>query len=113
MIINGNSRYDHKLSDQDVFSRFYQTTGWNQRQGLDDEQVYSAISNSWCLVSTCVNRELAGFGHVVSDRILHALITEVIVHPDFQRNLLGTGVMRRLLKECCMKQADCEKGAHD
>ena len=113
MIISGNVRYGHKLPDQDVVSRLYQTTGRNQRQGLDHEQVYSALSNSWFLVSAYVNRELAGFDRVVSDRILYALITEVIVHPDFQRNLLGTGVMRRLLKECCMKQADCEKGAHD
>jgi GNAT superfamily N-acetyltransferase len=41
-----------------------------------------------------------GFGRVHTDGIMHAMIYEMIVHPDHQRRGIGTQILERLLAWC-------------
>jgi len=46
------------------------------------------------------NSILIGFGRVIADGIHHALIVDLIVHPDYQNKKVGTQVLDRLLSKC-------------
>ena len=42
----------------------------------------------------------AGFGRIVSDGVVHALIADLIVLPAYQRRGIGSEILRRLLDQC-------------
>jgi len=43
---------------------------------------------------------LVGFGRLVSDGILHAMIYELIVLPDYQGQGIGGKMLEKLVKKC-------------
>ncbi len=85
---------------KDDFIQLHQTTGWNARGLYTYEQLYRAICNSWYSVSIYHNEDLIGFGRMISDGIYQTLICDVMVHPDYQNQGIGTKIMQALLKKC-------------
>ncbi|MFD0769016.1 GNAT family N-acetyltransferase [Bacillus sp. CGMCC 1.60114] len=85
---------------KDDFIRLHQTTGWNAKGLYTYEQLYSAICNSWYCVSIYHNKNLIGFGRIISDGIYQTLICDVMVHPEYQNQGIGTKVMKTLLEKC-------------
>ena len=51
------------------------------------------------MTAYCEGR-LAGTGRVISDGVLHALIVDVIVPPEYQGRGIGTSIMERLIERC-------------
>ncbi len=51
-------------------------------------------------MSACHKEKLVGFGRMLSDGLLHAVLFDVIVLPDYQRIGIGTEIMNRLLDKC-------------
>jgi GNAT superfamily N-acetyltransferase len=64
------------------------------------EDVSEAIQNSWYALSIYYSNNLAGFGRIIADGVHHALIVDLIVHPDYQGKGLGTLILDRLVKKC-------------
>ncbi len=76
------------------------STGWNAEYALTPEEFSRAVSHSWYVVAAYEADRLIGFGRVVSDGILHAMIYDLIVDPDFQERGIGSQVLERLVMKC-------------
>ncbi len=92
--------YQHTLPEKEEFFRLYESTGWNEEDRLNAEQLDEAICHSWYLVSAYDGARLAGFGHVIADGILHALIVDLIVAPEYQGQGIGKCILNDLVARC-------------
>jgi GNAT superfamily N-acetyltransferase len=92
--------YREALPDPGPFLRLFETTGWNQGYGLDEDALFRAISTSWTAVSAYDEDQLVGFGRVISDGVLHALIVELIVTPAYQGQGIGGQLLQKLVGRC-------------
>lgn len=88
------------LPERDSYFALFESTGWNAEYGLHAEELLKAISNSWYLLCAYDQQKLVGTGRIVSDGVFHALIVDVIISPEYQRNGLGTLIMQKLVEHC-------------
>ena len=93
-------RLSEQLPDKQEYFNLFITTGWNQQYQASPEQVEQANRNSWLTVSAYDEEKLVGFGRVVTDFVLHAMIFDMIILPAYQRQGIGTIVLERLVKKC-------------
>jgi ribosomal protein S18 acetylase RimI-like enzyme len=78
----------------------FETTGWNAEAQLTPHNLAKALINSWHMVSAYdEGGHLIGFGRIVTDSI-HAMIYDLIVAPDHQRQGIGGEILDRLVKHC-------------
>lgn len=91
---------ENEIPSKDEFFSLFESTGWNDEYGLSGEELLECLSNSWYMVSAFDENKLVGFGRVISDGKLHALITEMIVLPDYQGKSIGKGILDRLTRQC-------------
>jgi GNAT superfamily N-acetyltransferase len=78
----------------------FQTTGWNNEYRATPEELARALAKSWFVVAAYEDGQLVGFGRVVSDEALHAMIYDLIVAPAYQQQGLGTQILEMLVKAC-------------
>ena len=76
------------------------STGWNDEYALSPQELSSALFNSWYTVSAYDDERLVGFGRVVSDGGLHAMIYDLIIDPGYQERGIGSQVLERLVERC-------------
>ena len=86
-------------ADQEVFELFL-TTGWNDAYRITVQEFMDAIKRSWYCCSVYEDDRLVGFGRMICDGILHALILDMIVHPDFQGKGIGREILDNLVEKC-------------
>lgn len=87
----------------DIFELF-ETTGWNEAYKLTSDDLYVALEKSWYLVSAYQQRQIVGFGRIICDGKVHALILDLIVHPEFQHKGIGSNILDKLVKKCRQHQ---------
>ena len=92
-----NIEYDNEIPDKDKLFSLFISTSWNEKYQLNDTDLYKAIINSKFVVSVYIDSKLIGFGRIISDGILHALIVDIIVLPEFKRRGIGTIIINKLL----------------
>lgn len=92
--------YNHTRPDKDQFFHLYESTGWNERYQLTADEVYHALDATWHSISAYDGERLVGFGRVIGDGILHALITEMIILPEYQGQGIGRVIMIDLIAKC-------------
>lgn len=82
-----------------AFKALYDTTGWGPatRQLAFYEQ---SLAGSWTSCAAYAGDQLAGYARVISDGKLHAFVTEMIIHPDFQRQGMGRRLLDALVQRC-------------
>src|SRR5574343_2016382 len=88
------------LPDAAAFQRLYDSTGWAGDLHREPEFYARALAGSWAQCAAYAGDELVAFGRVISDGVLHAFITEMIVQPDWQGRGLGAALLDRLLQHC-------------
>jgi len=88
------------MPSQQQFWDLFHTTGWNDTYHLSPQELFRAISSNWYVVSVFDGDKLVGFGRVVSDGILHAMIYEMIVLPEYQRQGIGAHILHMLIHRC-------------
>jgi ribosomal protein S18 acetylase RimI-like enzyme len=86
------------------YQQLFDTTGWNQQYRATREELYQAITNSWHVLSAYHKDELVGFGRVVSDGILYALICDLIVKPAYQGQGIGSTLLQKLIDRCQLQK---------
>ncbi len=86
--------------DAVVFQRLYDSTGWAGGLQRETEFYARALAGSWAQCAAYAGGELVGFGRVISDGVLHAFITEMIVSPSWQGRGLGAQLLDRLVQHC-------------
>lgn len=78
----------------------FQTTGWNNEYNFSIQDLENAIRNSWFSCSIYDSNKLIGFGRVIADGVHHALIVDIIIHPEYQGKGLGSKLLERLIRKC-------------
>ncbi len=92
--------YKNTLAEKDQFFNLFESTGWNEKYQLDRDQLCQALQHSWYSVSAYDGGHLVGFGRIISDGILHALIVEMIVLPSYQGQGIGNRILDELVTRC-------------
>lgn len=82
------------------YAELFETTGWNTAYQASAEELSKALRQSWYTVSAYEGDGLVGFGRVVSDGVLHALVCDLIVPPSHQRRGIGSEILARLVQKC-------------
>ena len=89
-----------EMPSQEQFWDLFQTTGWNDTYHLSPQELFHAVSINWFAVCALDGDRLVGFGRVVSDGILHAMIYEMIVLPEYQGQGIGAQILYMLIQRC-------------
>ena len=102
----------------DQFWKLFQTTGWNDNYRLPPESLIQALKASWYVLAAYEDKELVGFGRLVSDGILHAMVYELIVLPEYQGRGIGGEILEKLVERCkkvgvCDIQLFCARGKRE
>lgn len=92
------------LPEQRGFYELFITTGWNEKYQLNSNELYQALKNSWYLISVYNENSLVGFGRIICDGWVHALVLDLIVHPGYQNKGIGGQILDRLVKKCKQHQ---------
>lgn len=93
-------QYCEQTPDRDAYFALFETTGWNAKYQATTDDLAAAIGNSWYHLSAYDGDVLVGFGRIVCDGVLHAVIFDLIVHPSHQRRGIGSEILTRLLTVC-------------
>ncbi len=96
--------YREKLPTLAAYHQLFETTGWNQAYRADKDELYEAISSSWYGLSAYDNDDLVGFGRIISDGVLYALICDLIVKPSYQGQGIGSTLLNKLIVRCRAQQ---------
>ncbi len=92
--------YQEQLPAPDAYLKLFETTGWNQGYQADTDALYRAISSSWYILSAYDKNNLVGFGRIISDGVLYALICDMIVNPSYQGTGIGSQILEKLIEKC-------------
>lgn len=76
----------------------YTSVGWTNYTDKP-EMLKNAYLNSLKIYGAYVDGKLVGIIRVVGDGFSVLFIQDLLVHPDFQRNGIGTLLLKRMLKE--------------
>ena len=82
------------------YGRLFETTGWNKSYQASPQELHEAISDSWYVMSAYENDRLVGFGRIISDGVLYALICDLIVNPTCQGQGIGSTLLAKLVEHC-------------
>ena len=85
----------------DSYYKLYETTGWNRELSVTPADLARALAGSQYIVAAYVDGKLVGTGRVVSDGVLHAMLYDLIVHPDYQGHSIGSTILGMLVQWCC------------
>ncbi len=67
--------------------------GW---KSMLNAQVSRAIEKSMYVVKAVVDGQTVGMGRLVGDFGCHGLLTDIVVHPDFQGQGIGTMIVMNI-----------------
>lgn len=91
---------NYNAPDKVEYFNLFESTGWNKDYKMSPGLLYETIGNSWFLVCVYNDKNLIGFGRVISDGVLHALIVDLIVAPEFQDCGIGKIILNELVSKC-------------
>ena len=97
---NATIEYRDCLPTAAEFERLFRSTGWTEANDVSADRLAAALPASWYAVTAFVEDECVGTGMVLSDGILHALIVNLIVLPEWRKHGIGTEMMKRLVQRC-------------
>ena len=82
------------------YHALFATTGWNRTYCVTVDDCEKVLASSWRTISAYDKGALIGFGRLLCDGVMHAVIFDLIVHPNHQQEGIGSAILRRLVEEC-------------
>ena len=92
--------YREGLPEAGPYLALFETTGWNDMYRCSADELKEALRRSWYAISAYQDEVLVGFGRLVSDGVLYAVVFDMVVAPDRQRRGIGSEILNRLLARC-------------
>jgi GNAT superfamily N-acetyltransferase len=92
--------YRAELPPREEYFKLFNTTGWNEEYQVSAEELEFVNKNSWYVVSAYHGKKLVGFGRVITDYLLHAMIYDMIILPGHQNRGIGTKILEMLVWKC-------------
>lgn len=77
---------------------------WAKERNLED--LAEAIKNSEPVIAVYSKQQLIGFARATSDGIYRATIWDVVIHPDFRGNGLGSKLVETVLSHPRMSRVE-------
>lgn len=74
--------------------------GQEQNYVAREDELAAANARSWYVVSAYEGDLLIGVGRVLSDGVVHAMIYDVIVLPEYQDRGIGSQIMDLPVRHC-------------
>lgn len=93
-------RFTTDLPTAEQHWRLFETTGWSPLRWATPEALLRAVQNSWLSISVYDGDTLVGFGRLVTDGVVHAMIYDLIVMPAYQGQGIGSRILTMLLDAC-------------
>ncbi|MNW53724.1 acetyltransferase [compost metagenome] len=85
----------------DEYMTLIASTGWDGILEKGKARLEKCLKENWFSVSVYNEAdEIIGYGRILSDGELQALICDVIIKPEFQRKGIGSLIVTRLIEEC-------------
>lgn len=84
--------------DKMKLRNLYSSVGWSAYTN-DLDILERAISNSLSVITAWHNDELVGLIRVVGDGYTILYIQDILVHPDYQNQNIGTYLMNKILND--------------
>ena len=81
------------LTEEEVVS-LYKANGWSSAE--KPNILMNALRGSHSVVTARIGSLLVGLANAISDGHFVVYYPHMVVHPDYQRNGIGTGIMQRL-----------------
>ncbi len=95
-----NVEYRNDLPSASAYAELFETTGWNNEYRASSEELDAALRQSWYTVSAYESDHLVGFGRIVSDGVLYAMVYDLIVVPSHQSKGIGSKILSKLIQKC-------------
>ncbi|MBI3579732.1 MAG: GNAT family N-acetyltransferase [Ignavibacteriales bacterium] len=95
-----NITYKSELNTIEGFWTLFESTGWNAEYQISARDLRTAVTNSWHVIAAYDGDRLVGFGRIVSDGILHAMVYDLITDSEYQCKGIGTEILTRLVEKC-------------
>lgn len=92
--------YKSELNAIEEYWTLFESTGWNEEYRISQEDLTRVVGKTWSLVAAYDGERLVGFGRIVSDGLLHAMVYDLITDPEYQSKGIGAEVLRRLVDKC-------------
>lgn len=86
--------YRENILTYEDYCRLRQSVGWTN---FSPTQAQNALDHSLYTITASQNNRTVAMGRLIGDGQYY-LIADVIVHPDFQRQKIGTSILNALLK---------------
>jgi N-acetylglutamate synthase-like GNAT family acetyltransferase len=93
-----------KTFDIDRLRELYQYAPWAKDRHLKD--IKKALLNSTLVISAWDRDLLVGFARVLSDKVFRATLWDVIVHPDYQEQGVGSLIVEKIISHSLFKTVD-------
>lgn len=85
--------YKNDISVVD-YNNLRKSVGWNV---IEENQALTGIKNSFYLIVAIVNNKTVGMARIISDGSYIAIIVDVIVLPEYQKNGIGKTMMKKVM----------------
>ena len=93
-------RFTTSIPDKHAFYELFITTEWNNKYQLSEDELFDALEKSWYCLSVYKSDTLIGFGRIICDGVVHALILDLITHPAYRNEGIGGAVLEKLITKC-------------
>jgi len=88
------------LPEAGPYWELFCSTGWKSSSWLSAERLHRALQGSWHIVCAYDEERLVASGRIISDGVMHAFFTEIIVLPEYQGRGLGSTILNMLVVRC-------------
>ena len=100
-------QFSHSLADIDLYQLqelFNLAAFWAKGRSIKDWSI--ALANSEPVISVWDRELLIGFARATSEGIYRATIWDVVIHPDYQGNGLGSKLVETVLSHPRMQKVE-------
>jgi N-acetylglutamate synthase-like GNAT family acetyltransferase len=85
------------------FKALFESSGWTSSIKITDETLELAIQGSWHWVLAYDNEKVVGIGRLISDGALYALVSDLMILPEYQGQRIGETILTMLKNKCLEK----------
>ena len=87
-------KIDHRLPTVQEYQTLRRFAGWHE---MDNAAVACALKHSIFSVVAVESNSVVGMARVIGDKGLYFYIQDVVVHPDYQSQKIGTALMQEVM----------------
>ena len=89
---------EYQTYNEQEITDLYQSVGWTNYTSCP-EMLEEAYKNSLCILGAFEKEKLVGVVRVVGDGISIVFVQDILVLPEYQRQGVGSALMRAILKK--------------